>query len=156
VTKVIKFITRVNSKGRKFITFFMETVGDRIKVIRDNLGLSMEALAQRIGVSSKVIINTWEKGKAEPSIKHLCAIAKAGNTTLDWLLLGDEDINERDSAIMQQLRIHIKDIEKLKKENEDLKRHRNSMRAAVLFEVGGSGLSMVADTKAKYSAKKKK
>jgi len=135
----------------------MGTVGERIEKVRKDLGMSMTSFANIIGVSNSGIINNWEKGRAEPSIKHLCAIAEAGNKTLDWLLRGEISYTGNageEIQITEHILFLYDDNEKLKKENEKLKRDLGSILSAAQ-KVEGLGYSKVADNHEKYSDDKR-
>lgn len=64
-----------------------EAVGQRIKKIRMDLGLSMEEFGERLK-TSKGAVNNWEKGKNLPNNSRLVTIATLGKTTLEQLLYG--------------------------------------------------------------------
>lgn len=63
-------------------------VGQRIKKIRINAGLSMEALGKKLS-TSKGSVNNWEKGKNLPNVNRLKKIAELGNISIDELIYGD-------------------------------------------------------------------
>lgn len=60
----------------------METVGQRIKRLREERGVSMSALAWRAGISLPRLSN-YESGKREPNLQGLSAIADALEVSLD-------------------------------------------------------------------------
>lgn len=65
-------------------------IGTRISEIAEAVG-GVTALAQLTGISDSQIyryIKTRAGGGSEPKLEALRAIAKAGNTTLDWLIDG--------------------------------------------------------------------
>lgn len=64
------------------------TIHRRIKELRENLGLSMEALATIVGVTWQTV-QQWENGKTAPSRKRIPEVAGALNTTQEYLLFGD-------------------------------------------------------------------
>lgn len=74
----------------------MPTIHKRIKDLREKLGLSMEQLADRIPVSWQTV-QQWENGKTAPKRARLEAVAKALNTTPEYLAVGpitDPDADE--------------------------------------------------------------
>jgi phage repressor protein C with HTH and peptisase S24 domain len=74
----------------------MATIHQRIKKLREKLGLSMEQLAERIPVSWQTV-QQWENGKTAPRRARLDAVAKALNTTPEFLAVGpanDPDLDE--------------------------------------------------------------
>jgi|TARA_R100000664_G_scaffold1990_1_gene5111 transcriptional regulator with XRE-family HTH domain len=65
-----------------------QTPGERIKEVRESLGLSQRTFASMIGVTA-IAQNRWERNKAEPSetiirFVELIATLKPG---ADWLKL---------------------------------------------------------------------
>jgi transcriptional regulator with XRE-family HTH domain len=64
------------------------TISIRIKKLRDNLNLSQEELAEKIGVQRNTVWR-WENGKASP-MESIRAIAFALNTSVAYLL-GETD-----------------------------------------------------------------
>lgn len=58
------------------------TLGDRLKSLRIDAGLTQEQLAQRIGVK-KQNISRYENGRVEPNIRTAKRIAEALGVTLE-------------------------------------------------------------------------
>ena len=66
------------------------TVGQRIAQKRKELGLSQEALGERLGVSRQAIYK-WESDAALPEIEKLVNLSREFSVSIDWLLgEGDE------------------------------------------------------------------
>ena len=59
--------------------------GNRIREARKNLGLSQQAVADKIGVS-KVTICWYESGERTPSLEKFLKLAEALNLSLDELV----------------------------------------------------------------------
>lgn len=57
----------------------------RLKELRKENGISQTALASAIGTSADCIYD-WEKGRSEPSINEIIALAKFFEVTTDYLL----------------------------------------------------------------------
>lgn len=67
-----------------------QDVGKRIKIIRQNLGLSMDEFAKRINSKAKSgTVSNWETGKNLPNNTRLKKISELGNVTIDFLLYGN-------------------------------------------------------------------
>lgn len=67
-------------------------VGKRIRSIRQSLGLSMDAFAERIDNKAKSgTVSNWETGKNLPNNERLKRIATLGNKSLTYLLYGQDD-----------------------------------------------------------------
>lgn len=86
-----------------------EEEGSRIGQIRERLGLTQTEFAKKVGANSKGVVSTWEKGKHIPSLNQLQIIANLVNTTVEWILTGQEYPG---SVIMQQLAAREKEISK--------------------------------------------
>ena len=65
----------------------MPTVGDRIREIREELGLTQDQLASRAGIS-KGFLSDVENNKRNLSSKNVLGIANAVGTSVDYLLRG--------------------------------------------------------------------
>lgn len=71
------------------------TIHSRIKQRREALGMSMQTLADLVGVSAWQTIQQWEKeGGTAPKRERLAAVANALQTTQEYLLLGNGDMDE--------------------------------------------------------------
>jgi transcriptional regulator with XRE-family HTH domain len=66
----------------------METLGQRIKLIRKNLKLNQADFAAKIGLGSAVAISNYEKDLRAPDKNKLIIISELGNISLDELLTG--------------------------------------------------------------------
>lgn len=75
----------------------MSDIYKRIRTRREELGLSQEELAARMGYKSKSSINKIEMGVNDIPQSKVLAFAKALDTTTAYLMGVDED-KERDSA----------------------------------------------------------
>ena len=64
-------------------------VGNRIKTIRRNLGLTMEQFGNELG-TTKAVINNWEKGRNLPNKANLLLIANIAKTKVETLLSEEE------------------------------------------------------------------
>lgn len=62
----------------------MMTLGERIRQLREDKDQSLRELARAVGVSA-AFLSDVELGRRFPSDKHLAAIARALDTTLDDL-----------------------------------------------------------------------
>ena len=61
-----------------------QTIGQRIAQERKNLGLSQEALGEKMGVSRQAI-SKWESDGAVPEIDKLIALSKLFGVSIGWL-----------------------------------------------------------------------
>lgn len=70
------------------------TMGERIRALRKQKGMTIEQLAKRTYASSRTIIGDYERGKRgmkRPNIALVIRIAKVLDTSIDYLLLGSEE-----------------------------------------------------------------
>ena len=67
-------------------------IGDRLRATRQERGLSLRELAERLGVSPS-LISQVETGRARPSVSTLYAIASELSVSLDELLFPDADFS---------------------------------------------------------------
>lgn len=66
---------------------------ERLVELRENTGLSQEAVARGLGISRSTLAG-WEVGTREPGIDKLKAIANFYHCTLDYLLGGDDVLED--------------------------------------------------------------
>ena len=64
-------------------------VGNRIKTIRRNLGLTMEQFGNELG-TTKAVVNNWEKGRNLPNNANLLLIANIAKVKVETLLSEEE------------------------------------------------------------------
>ena len=68
----------------------MPTIGSRIKEQRLGWGMSLDALARKVGMS-KASIWSIEKGRSDPWISTVIKLATALRVSVSWLATGDAD-----------------------------------------------------------------
>lgn len=66
-----------------------ETVGKQIAFLRKAKGITQSELGERIGVSFQAV-SKWERGETLPDITLLPDLAKILETTVDYILMGNE------------------------------------------------------------------
>lgn len=71
----------------------IEKVGEQIAVLRKAKGLTQSELGERIGVSFQAV-SKWERGETLPDGTLLPDLAKILETTVDFILLGNEKVIE--------------------------------------------------------------
>lgn len=72
-------------------------LGDRVRELRRKHGLTLEALAAKIGSSKSYVWEIENKDVARPSAEKLSLIASALETTTEYLLSGDS-VTEADAT----------------------------------------------------------
>lgn len=68
-------------------------IGDRIRIRREELGLTQQQLADRLGYKSKSAINKIEMGINDVSQKKIPHFAKALETSIEYLMEMDDNGN---------------------------------------------------------------
>lgn len=96
------------------------TSNEKVKYLRQKLGLSQEELAHLIGLKDKTSISKIEKNERGISLKQIQRLAKALGTSEQYLL-GFEDADRIGETEMMQLRLKRKELEKIKKLLEEIK-----------------------------------
>lgn len=100
--------------------------GKRIQLLRKQKGLSQEELADKLNVSSNTVAKI-ECGLRRPSVDFIVDLVNVFDTTVDYIVLGEEIEKERDydflireidDAIGQLLELKEK---LLKEKNEKMK-----------------------------------
>ena len=103
-------------------------VGSQISDLRKAKGLTQSELGERIGVSFQAV-SKWERGETLPDITLLPDLAKILETTVDFILLGNE------KAIEYKGKFTVTDIKKgldcLKKAGEYLGTENIIYRSAI-------------------------
>lgn len=88
-------------------------VGQRIKGIRKEMGLSMDAFGAKIDSMVKSgTVSNWETGKNLPNKSRLEKIAKIGDVSIDYLLYGDiyDFLNKNLHKFVKEYFLFVKDI----------------------------------------------
>lgn len=80
------------------------TIGERIAQRRKELGLSQEALGERMGVSRQAIYK-WESDAALPEIEKLVKLAREFGVSVGWLLGEEDNEPEKRELTPEQLRM---------------------------------------------------
>lgn len=75
------------------------TLGERIRLYREEKGLSQEQFADKIHVSRQAITK-WENDKGLPDIANLIEISNELNVTVDELIKGEQSVKE--SAVKER------------------------------------------------------
>jgi transcriptional regulator with XRE-family HTH domain len=68
---------------------FMQTFGEKLRILRDQHGVTMKELAHELGISAHSYISKLENGEKTPSVEMALKISRLFNVSLD-LILKDE------------------------------------------------------------------
>lgn len=78
----------------------MTRIGDRIRIRREELGMTQDELARRLGYKSRSSVNKIELGKSDIYQSQIIAFAQALSTTPAYLMGWDEEkIEDAKSSI---------------------------------------------------------
>ena len=77
------------------------TMGQRIAEQRKRLGLSLEALGEKLDVSRQAV-SKWEADGAVPSIDKLIAMSKLFGVSVGWLLGVEEQLESQEEPISEK------------------------------------------------------
>ena len=77
------------------------TLGQRIAERRKMLGLSQEALGEKLGLSRQAI-SKWESDSAVPEIDKLIALSKLISVSVGWLLGTEEETSPQNGASAEE------------------------------------------------------
>lgn len=82
---------------------------ERVKELRNSLGINQVEFGKRINVSKQCVSN-WESGYIQPSIDMLIKIAQTFSVSADYLLgLNDKPTLDVDGLTSEQI-LHIRNI----------------------------------------------
>src|SRR5262245_26728413 len=86
----------------------MMTLGERIRLRREDLRLSRADLSAQIGITG-VQIARYENDRSQPTAEVIVALAKALDVTTDWLLglregVGFEGLNDLERQVLSVFR----------------------------------------------------
>jgi transcriptional regulator with XRE-family HTH domain len=74
----------------------MKTIGDRLKQIREEAGLTKKDIAEMLGIQLPVYIGI-EENKVDLTLKHIKTLKKGFDISIDWLITGVENKSDFDN-----------------------------------------------------------
>lgn len=88
-----------------------QPIGPRIRVARENAGLSISETARKLGVTEETLI-AWESDQVEPRTNRLVTLAGLLNVSIAWFLEGRDDgsVTSRPDGEDEALRAELADI----------------------------------------------
>ena len=75
---------------------------ENLKSIRKERHISQEELAEIMGVSRQAV-SKWEQGSGYPEMEKLLLLSKELNVSLDYLMLGEVELAERNNALSNNI-----------------------------------------------------
>lgn len=73
--------------------FFLDTIGNRVRHVRETMGLKQGQMAVKLGIPQSSL-SQFESDKRIPGIEILIKISQLANVSTDWLLLGENSEGE--------------------------------------------------------------
>ena len=67
-------------------------IADRIRYLRDKVGMTQSDLAKRLGISRSAV-NSWEMSLSVPSLSNIIEMKELFRVSVDYLLSLDESIS---------------------------------------------------------------
>lgn len=84
-------------------------IANKIKILRENKGLSQKALADKLGIT-RSSVNAWEQGISVPSTQYIVELATLFEVSTDYLLnfkndkaISIEGLNDKEVKIVLEL-----------------------------------------------------
>ena len=82
----------------------LNTVGERIKSLRVERGMTQEQVARALHFGSRSMVSDYESGRRELPYKSVGDYASFFRVTAKWIMQGDEEIEEPQSLDEELLR----------------------------------------------------
>ncbi len=89
----------------------MDTLADRVRMIRKAQNMTQKEFAAAVGVQ-RLVVASWEQGAAKPGHARLYVIAEKFGVNIDWLLKGEGLPYKKD---LEQAAQNVEDIEVIKR-----------------------------------------
>ncbi len=84
-------------------------IANKIKILRENKGLSQKALADKLGIT-RSSVNAWEQGISVPSTQYILELANLFEVSTDYLLnfkndnaINIDGLNDKEVKIILEL-----------------------------------------------------
>jgi len=81
-----------------FSPFDLSSIGERIRSMRKAMGITPRYIADELMLGSVQAVYKWERGEGLPAIENLYALSVLFNTTIEEILLGKKNNNEKEKA----------------------------------------------------------
>jgi len=89
---------------------FLMGAGERIKRLRQALGLTQKEFASRIGITYEML-GLYERGKYDPPEKVLKLISSTFGVSYEWLKTGQGEMREkREKALLEELEAKTREV----------------------------------------------
>jgi len=85
----IKALSRIKNQMPYIYHINMTTFGERLKKVREALGLDQKAFGKTMGIAGRDTISRWERGLGSPSANKLTIMRQKYRINIDWLISGE-------------------------------------------------------------------
>ena len=82
-------------QNEKYETINFAATGQRIKELREARQITVDELAEFMGFEGSRAIYKWQAGKSLPSLDNLFALSRVLHTTIEDILVGDDEMSSR-------------------------------------------------------------
>lgn len=97
------------------IHLVMKMVSERIKVLREQKGMTQSQLAKQLGIT-RSSVNAWEMGISVPSTQYIVELSNTFKVSTDYLLGVDSSatvsvagLSEKDVELVHSIISHLKE-----------------------------------------------
>ena len=80
-----------------------KATGERIKELRKAHHLKVEDIARFMGFESEQAVYKWQRGDSLPTVDNLYALSRLFDTTVDDILRGSKEEDEKSSSFLFRL-----------------------------------------------------
>ena len=87
MTAIDKDNSRKRDKAVSSIELDLKAIGDRMKSIRQELGMNQTQIAEALGTSQSMV-SQYERG-IEPPLTIVVRLADLGGKSLEWMVFGE-------------------------------------------------------------------
>ena len=84
-----------------------KATGARIKELRKAHRLKVEEVARFMGFESEQAVYKWQRGDSLPTVDNLYALSRLFGTTVDDILRGSREEDERSSSFCMQPKLPV-------------------------------------------------
>lgn len=82
-------------QNETYATINCEATGQRIRELRIARQITVEELADFMGFEGARAIYKWQAGQTLPSVDNLFALSRVLHTTIEDILVGDDEMSSR-------------------------------------------------------------
>ena len=79
-------------------TINVKATGARIRQLRKEKGIKVTELSEFMGFTEPQAVYKWQRGETLPSVDNLFALSRILETSIEDILVGDDEVSSRFSA----------------------------------------------------------